>query len=459
MGNPQSKTKTGDHVAQAIYFKSNDNLVQFVDVKPDEILKFKPSHTKFIAYTAPYCKSKNFDELKYIDQDAYRVKEALCMTGVVQEEECHLFPPKSCTFEGIRKRFIEHAGEASRASNTNETENEELLIFFFSGHGILNDCNEFLGLVPVDYDGTEKLCIKSEDLLEWLQGSGCTANVLFMIDACYSGGFHKSSSPSDSPDLSQDSSARKVYVMYSCGEKQESFEHSIVQHSIFSYCLSRAIIANAAKEGPLADGLICDSGSEATDDEVIGEGRHFPPHTHRGILLGFSTGLPIKDIEETYKCLTYAVCLLLNMEQQHPGLTKFLMEMKTPTGAKASEGMSLEQELSLDQGCLDWIKKFQDKGKPLDTLKKEGYLKKQEVVDVVLCVMMRYIVCYHVHYYDSKRIKNPNFFENICNALSEYTELKFGEREKELMKKEFDDCRKKHIEELLTLVSGLSLEN
>ena len=213
------------------------------------------------------------------------------MTGVVQEEECHLFQPGICTFEGIRKRFIKHTGEASRANNTSEIENEELLIFFFSGHGIFNDCNEFLGLVPVDYDGTEKLCITREVLLEWLQSCGCTASVLFIIDACYSGGFHKSSS-SDFIDL-KDSNARKGYVMYSCTEKQESFESSIVQHSTFSYCFSLAITANTAKK--------C-----------------------------FSTGLPIKDIEETYIYLTYAVCLLLETEQQHPGSTKFLMATITP---------------------------------------------------------------------------------------------------------------------------------
>ena len=49
-------------------------------------LKFEQSHTKFIAYTVPECQLKKFDELKYIDQDAQRVKEALCMNEVVQEK-------------------------------------------------------------------------------------------------------------------------------------------------------------------------------------------------------------------------------------------------------------------------------------------------------------------------------------------------------------------------------------
>lgn len=431
MGNPQSKTKTGDHVAQAIYFQSNDNLVQFVDVGPGEILKFKQSQTKFIAYTAPRCKSKKFDELKYIDQDAHRVKEALCMNGVVQEEECHLFQPEICTFKGIQESFIEHARprEESRANNTSETENEELLIFFFSGHGIRNDRNEFLGLVPVDYEDTEdteKLCITRKHLLMWLQSSKCTANVLFIIDACYSGGFHESSS-SESTDSPSDPNARKVYVMYSCAEAQESFENSIVQHSIFSYCLSHAITANAAKK-------CFSTGLPIKDIEE-------------------TKTLPIKDIEETYKCLTYAVCLLLEMDQQHPGLTKYLMAMKTPTGAKASEPMSLEP--SLNQGCLDWIKKCGDKDEPLDKLKIKGYLEKQEVVDIVLCVMMRYIVGYHALTYDFKRITHPNFFFSGKNTLSEYTKLKFGEREHEL-RKEFDDCMKKHEIEMLAMASGLS---
>lgn len=339
------------------------------------------------------------------------------MNGVIQEKECHLFKRELCTFKGIQEDFIKHADEASWATNTSETENEELLIFFFSGHGIVNDQDEFVGLVPMDYNDTGGLYITSENLLTWLQSSGCKANVLFIIDACHSGGFHKSSSQSEFIDLSRDSNARKVYVMYSCAPEKESFEHGILQHSIFSYCLTRAITAN-------------------------------PPKT----CSEFSRGLPIKDIEETYKCLTYAVCLLLGVEQQHPGLEKFLMEKKTPMRAKQAD--SSEPKPSLNQECLDWIKSCGAKDGSLDKLKIEGLLEKQEVVDIVLCIMMRCIVWYHMHVCYMDRITHPDVFpfayKEVANTLREYTELECKE---ELANKEFEDCIKQHMEEIISKLS------
>lgn len=356
------------------------------------------------------------------------------MNGVIHENECHLFEPKLCTFKGIRESFIKHAKEASRKKNTGETENEDILIFFFSGHGIVNDQTELVGLAPVDYDGTEKTCITSEIILTWLQSSGCRANILFIIDACYSGGFHESSSYSESTDSPPDPNACNVYVMYSCTSEQKCYEHGILQHSIFSYCLSHAITANAVKK--------C-----------------------------FSMGLPIKDLEETYTRLTYAICLLLDIEAQSPGLNKFLMTTKPSMGAKGSvnveygeiseepmigsacEPMSLQ--LSLNQESLDWIERCATEGGPFDKLKREGHLEKREVLDIVLCFMMRFIACSHV-YITNHSDFFPYAYDEVINTLSKFTKLEFGDRERKLGAKEYEDYLKQHFKIQSTLASRMS---
>ena len=400
----RSEPKTGNNIAQAIHCNSNDISVQFVDVQPGEALQFERSRTKLVAYTAP-C------ELQYIDQDAHRVKEALCMTGVVQQKGCDLIKPELCTFKGIQDSFIKHAKEASTLSET------DLLIFFFSGHGILNDENELVGLAPKDYDGTEKTCITSQRLLMWLQSTGYRANILFIIDACYSGGFHKDSSPAESTDSPPDENARKVYVMYSSTSEQESYDHGVLQHSIFSYCLSHAILANAPKEG-------------------------------------FSTSLPIKDIEETCKCLTYAICSLLEVEHQMPGLVKSLLSIKTPR-LSVQIGSTFkskpQQPTPYIKGCIEWIKQCAAEGKPLEKLEREGYLKKQPVVDIVLCFMIRYMAYSNV--YD--RYQNhvdffPFAYEEVVNTLKNFTHLKFGDRERKLAAKEYEDYVKQYFQKAST---------
>lgn len=417
-----SEPKTGDHVVQAIYSNCNENSVRFVDVKQGEILKFKPSRTKLVAYTVP-------DNLQFIYQDADTIKKALWMNGVIPEKgHDHVYKPEFCTFENIKESFTEHAKEleASRAMNTSETENTDLLIFFFSGHGIVNDENRLVGLAPKDYDDTEKTLITSEKVLMWLQDSGYKANILFIIDACYSGGFHRGESHADFTDSPLDSNVCIGYAMYSSTYEQESHDNAILQHSIFSYCLSRAIYANAAKKS-------------------------------------FSTGLPIQDIEETYACLTYAICLLVEIEPQSPNLKKFFYQTNTKTRegrgpvdvdpSAISDLVSAPREpippkSPLNSMCLAWFESCEAPDGPLYTLQKEGHLEKPEVVDIVLCFMMRYIAYSHAHD-DTKQILKRDFFscayDKVVITLDKFTTLKFGDREFKLGTEEYIDYLQQHL--------------
>ena len=249
-------------------------------------------------------------------------------------------------------------------------------------------------------------CITSDDLISWLKRSDCRAkHVVFIIDACFSGGFSLKCPPSSSTDSESFSEPKlpKVYIMYSSEQKETSSTHMILQSSIYSYCLSHAIDAIAP----------------------------------------FSDVLPIKHICDACCDLTHALFLLLETtdekaEEQHPGIKEY--QFKPTHDQKQNTSNNSEgNHLQLVLECMDWIKKCEDKKGPLDQLKESGDLEKQWVIDIVLCFMLRYIARIHLFHKDSsvrQYVKRPSFFnivyEAVVDTLKKYSEKKFEKREHQL---------------------------
>ena len=233
----------GRGVSKLLYSDREDNPLESVD--QETLLEFEQSNGYFLAFTVKCCPSVSEKKLHWIDQDASRVAMALYQNGVVLKEKCRFFCEEGfCTFEDIETQFIDHASRVK---------DKGIFVFFFSGHGI-RDGKKFISLAPEDYNGTVEKCITSDDLISWLRRSNCRANnVLFIIDACFSGGFSVRSLPSNSTDSESSSELNlpKTYIMYSSEQKETLSTNWIVQSSLYSYCLSHAIDAIA----PFSDGL------------------------------------------------------------------------------------------------------------------------------------------------------------------------------------------------------------
>lgn len=412
--------------------------INFLETSKNETLKLNPSHSKLLAYTVQRCRSKNMDTIGNVDRDADTVVEALSQQGVILLENCEITTANVlCTFEQIKKRFIKCA---------NETECEGTFIFYFSGHAISTREGDFVGLVPADYSDNHEICITREDFVSWIIDFGLKPkHFLFIIDACYSG-VHGSSSPLNSPELPRD--RQSIYIMFSSQPNEVSIISPILQHSIYTYCFSRAIAEVSSYEG-----------------------------------------LQIQVISKKCERLIHSLISLLQtvnksilIQEQHPGTAIVYIkkggEMNTD---------SLQPELpypplppspaltpptpppQLHQKCLDWIEQCKE---ALQQLKDEGYLGEQYIVDIVLCCMVRTIaytqvaLTHNTHFimgtiliYELESIFTDCFFEiaysKVVDTLRKYTELEF---KRELGLKEYKDFQEKYECDYLAK-HGIKLSN
>lgn len=113
---------------------------------------------------------------------------------------------------------------------------------------------------------------------------------------------------------------------------------------------------------------------------------------------------------------------------------------------------------SLNQECLDWIERCTTEGGPFDQLKSEGHLEKQEVIDIVLYFMMRYIACSHM-YNTNHSAFFPYAYKEVINIFRKFTKLEFGGREHKLGAKEYEDYLKQYFSKMSNMVSGLKLSH
>lgn len=127
-----------------------------------------------------------------------------------------------CTKQGLHDLFVECAETV--------VEQNAIFIFYFSGHGSVEENDYFL--VPA---GPGK--VSHNDLMEWLTKASCKAkNVLFIFDCCHAGGIGEllaNPVTNITPRLS---------IMCSCKAQELSIAVSILQNSLFTFFLWNYLI-------------------------------------------------------------------------------------------------------------------------------------------------------------------------------------------------------------------------
>jgi hypothetical protein len=136
-----------------------------------------------------------------------------------------------------------------------EVGEDDLLLFYFSGHGFRQGEKDYL--VPVDGSvGTlERTGIEVEELIKELTDTGCR-NVVTVFDACrdmVSGAKGSVGFGEVSGSLSE---RKGVVSFFSCAPKDQSWEIDDLKHSSFTYCLVDAIQTGvAATVGDMSEHL------------------------------------------------------------------------------------------------------------------------------------------------------------------------------------------------------------
>ncbi|MEM8832184.1 MAG: caspase family protein, partial [Cyanobacteria bacterium P01_G01_bin.19] len=199
-----------------------------------------------------YQDRKNLPSLQYSALDCQGLGEAL----------------KEATAQLTAKEVIIHHDFASRRPQTQDVEqsiarivnsvgSEDTILFYFSGHGILEKTTGQVVLCLNDTD-TENLLTTGLPLNSLLkQLSGCAASQqLVWLDACHSGGMtlrgtSKISLPNPSSRLVEvlrhkAAESKGFYALLSCDQTQQSWEFPELGHGVFTYYLMRGLRGEAA---------------------------------------------------------------------------------------------------------------------------------------------------------------------------------------------------------------------
>ncbi len=189
--------------------------------------------------------------LRYSAVDCQGLAEALASPGLGQFQEVkihHDFAPQLPLLATVR---------ASLKQITAAAKPTDTVIFYFSGHGILqpNTQQAFLCLADTQKSDLENTGLALQVLLQAL--SRCAAHQqLVWLDACHSGGMTLRGTgeplPNPTPQLVQAlqqraATAKGFYALLSCDTNQQSWEFPELGHGVFTYYLMRGLRGDAAE--------------------------------------------------------------------------------------------------------------------------------------------------------------------------------------------------------------------
>ncbi|ABA22688.1 Peptidase C14, caspase catalytic subunit p20 [Trichormus variabilis ATCC 29413] len=201
---------------------------------------------------------KQLPSLRYSAVDCQVLAEALICATQEQfsQQEVNIFHDFAAELPILS--HIRHSLQQITAS----AQHTDTILFYFSGHGMLqaNTQQAYLCLADTQNDDLENTGLSVQELLQYLSNSG-VQNQLIWLDACHSGGMTLRSLNSTPHllDILQQRAAKikGFYALLSCDTDQQSWEFPELGHGVFTYYLMRGLRGNAADNQGIisADGL------------------------------------------------------------------------------------------------------------------------------------------------------------------------------------------------------------
>ena len=179
----------------------------------------------------------------------------IALTGRLSLEthtKLRYFPTQTADLESVR---------ASLARIASESKPEDTVLFYFSGHGLLeaNSQQAVLCLADTSKDDLLKTGLSMLELIQRL-GSCAAHQQLVWLDACHSGGMtlrvgkgEPAIEPMANPTLQlvevlrqRAKQSKGFYALLSCDQNQQSWEFPELGHGVFTYYLMRGLLGEAA---------------------------------------------------------------------------------------------------------------------------------------------------------------------------------------------------------------------
>lgn len=196
-----------------------------------------------------YQDSQNLSSLQYSALDCQGLGEALKeATASFANKEViihHDFVSQSPKLEAVQQS-IQHIIKSAG--------NKDTILFYFSGHGVLETTTQEVALCLADTDTQDLLTtgLPLNSLLKQL--TSCAASQqLVWLDACHSGGMTLRGTTSVDPSYQlvqvlrhQAAESKGFYALLSCDQTQQSWEFPELGHGVFTYYLMRGLRGEAA---------------------------------------------------------------------------------------------------------------------------------------------------------------------------------------------------------------------
>lgn len=127
---------------------------------------------------------------------------------------------------------------------------EDLLLFYFSGHGMAQDGESYLLARDTRLAALKHTAVAMRDVREIMEQSPAHAKVI-VLDACHSGASIGKAEPIMTPEFIQRvfAEAEGMAVLASCKQGQQSWEWREQQRSVFTYYLLEALSGKADLDG------------------------------------------------------------------------------------------------------------------------------------------------------------------------------------------------------------------
>ncbi len=193
-----------------------------------------PFHSKWAILVGPkdyqYVKA-----LKYSTDDIVDVGKAFRKSFEFTDDHVLEFGA-GLKLEPSRDVFYHQVGGFLKSGQIKE---DDLLIFYFSGHGI-RDKKDYLLPVGASPNNLKQTGIEFEDLVQQLTETKCK-NVVMFVDACREAIEGQKSAISIGEESSKIVERAGVATIFSCDPGDLSYEIEKLQHGSFTYCVLEAI--------------------------------------------------------------------------------------------------------------------------------------------------------------------------------------------------------------------------
>ncbi len=185
--------------------------------------------------------------LKYCARDASALAELLRTSLGFEKDDTLIFTENS-EYPPERAYIFHWLGEIKKLKNVGP---DDLLVFFFSGHGMigLDDSKDYLLPIEATPNSPEKTGISIEDIASTLKGTGCK-NIVMFIDACrepIEGAKGVGESISIGEASVEALKREGIVTFFSCDPKEKSYEIEELECGAFTYCIMEAIKSGKGK--------------------------------------------------------------------------------------------------------------------------------------------------------------------------------------------------------------------